>query len=85
MEEIKVTLYTTEDCSKCKMLKQLLESKHIEFRDLNAIDNYESVKDSWFMSAPIIKFEREGSEDMWFGDMQDFISYLENNGIWVQE
>ncbi|MBO7693131.1 MAG: hypothetical protein J6T10_10925 [Methanobrevibacter sp.] len=46
MEEIKVTLYTTEDCSKCKMLKQLLESKHIEFRDLNAIDNYESVKDS---------------------------------------
>ena len=33
------------------------------------------------MSAPIIKFEREGSEDMWFGDMQDFISYLENNGI----
>ena len=84
MEEIKVTLYTTEDCSKCKMLKQLLDAKHITYRDLNAIDNYESVKYSWFMSAPIIKFEREGKEDMWFGDMQEFISYLEDNGIWVQ-
>lgn len=82
MEEIKVTLYTTEDCSKCKMLKQLLDAKHITYRDLNAVDNYESVKDSWFMSAPIIKFEREGSE-MWFGDMQDFIKYLDENWIGI--
>jgi glutaredoxin len=46
MEEIKVTLYTTEDCSKCKMLKQLLDAKHITYRDLNAIDNRESIKDT---------------------------------------
>jgi glutaredoxin len=82
MEEIKVTLYTTEDCSKCKMLKQLLDSKHITYRDLNAIDNRESIKDTWFISAPIIKFEREGN-DIWFGDIQEFINYLNDNGIGI--
>lgn len=65
------------------MLKQLLDSKHITYRDLNAIDNRESIKDCWFVSAPIIKFEREGSEDIWFGDMEKFISYLDDNGIGI--
>jgi glutaredoxin len=83
MEEIKVTLYTTEDCSKCKMLKQLLDAKHITYRELNAIDNRDSIKDSWFISAPIIKFEREWEATMRFEDMQDFINYLNENWIGI--
>jgi hypothetical protein len=64
------------------MLKQLLDAKHITYRDLNAIDNRESIKDTWFISAPIIKFEREGN-DIWFGDIQEFINYLNDNGIGI--
>ena len=65
MPEIKVTLYTTQDCSKCKLLKQLLNNKHIEYRELDAIDNRESIRDTWFASAPIVKFEYEWEPTMW--------------------
>ena len=46
MTEFNVTLYTTEDCSKCKMLKMLLATKHVDFRELDAIANWESIKDT---------------------------------------
>ena len=84
MPEIKVTIYTTEDCNKCKLLKMLLATKHVDFRDLNANDNRESIKDLWFMSAPIIRVEIEEQDDMWFGDMEKFINYLDDNWIGVQ-
>jgi glutaredoxin len=45
MPEFKITIYTTEDCNKCKLLKQLLASKHVDFRDLDAVANRESIKD----------------------------------------
>ena len=83
MPEIKITIYTTEDCNKCKLLKMMLASKHIDFRELNALDNRESIKDTWFASAPIIKFEQEWEPVMWREDMQAFISYLEDNGIGI--
>lgn len=84
MPELKITIYTTEDCNKCKLLKQLLASKHVDFRDLDAIANRETIKDLGFMSAPIIRVEIEWQDDIWFGDMDKFISYLDNNAIWVQ-
>lgn len=83
MTEFNVTLYTTEDCSKCKMLKMLLATKHIDFRELDAITNWNTIKDLWFASAPIIKFEREWEEPLWFDDIQSFISYLEKNGLGI--
>lgn len=85
LPELKVTLYTTEDCNKCKLLKMLLATKHIDFRELDAIANWDSIKDCWFMSAPIMKVEYEWEDDKRFDDMQKFISYIDENGIWVQE
>ena len=84
MPELKITIFTTEDCCKCKMLKMLLATKNIEFRDLDAIANRETIKDLWFMSTPIIRVEIEWQDDIWFGDMDKFISYLDDNAIWVQ-
>lgn len=81
MPELKITIYTTEDCNKCKLLKQLLASKHVDFRDLNAIDNRESIKDCWFVSAPIIRVEIEEQDDIWFWDMEKFVNYLDDNSI----
>lgn len=88
LKELKITIYTTEDCNKCKLLKQLLDSKHIEYRELDAITNRESIKDCWFMSAPIIKVETvvewEDNPIMRFEDMQKFISYIDENWIGIE-
>lgn len=84
MPELKITIYSTEDCTKCKMLKMLLAVRHIDFRDLDATTNWDSVKDLWFMSAPIIKVEKEWEEPIYYWDMETFIKYLDDNGIWVQ-
>lgn len=81
--EIKVTLYTTEDCNKCRLLKMLLATKHVDFRDLDAVANRDQIKDLWFMSAPIIRVEVEWQDDIWFGDMDKFVSYLDDNWIGV--
>lgn len=83
MQNIKITLFTTEDCSKCKMLKMLLVTKNIDFRDLDAIANRETIKDLWFTSAPIIRVEIEWQDDVWFWDMEKFINYLDDDGVWV--
>jgi arsenate reductase-like glutaredoxin family protein len=45
MPELKITLYTTEDCNKCRLLKMLLATKHVDFRDLDAVANREQIKD----------------------------------------
>lgn len=81
MPEVKVTIYTTQDCNKCKLLKQLLQSKHVDFRDLDAVANRESIKDCWFISAPIIRVEIEWKDDIWFWDMEKFVSYLDDEWI----
>ena len=83
LPELKITIFTTEDCSKCKILKMLLATKNIEFRDLDAIANRETIKDLGFMSAPIIRVEIEWQDDIWFWEMDKFINYLDENGIWV--
>ena len=83
MPEIKVTLYTTEDCNKCRLLKMLLATKHVDFRDLDAVANREQIKDLWFMSAPIIRVEIEWQDDIWFGDMDKFVNYLDDNWIGI--
>lgn len=81
MPELKITIYTTEDCNKCKLLKMLLASKHVDFRDLDAVANRESIKDCWFVSAPIIRVEIEWQDDIFFWDMEKFVSYLDDNSI----
>jgi len=80
---VKVTIFTTEDCSKCKLLKMMLANKNIEFRDLDAVANRETIKDLWFAAAPIIRVEIDWEDDIWFWEMENFINYLDNNGIWV--
>jgi hypothetical protein len=59
----------------------LLATKHVDFRDLDAVANREQIKDLWFMSAPIIRVEIEWQDDIWFGDIEKFVSYLDDNSI----
>lgn len=80
---VKVTIFTTEDCNKCKLLKMLLANKWVDFRDLDAIANRETIKDLWFASAPIIRVEIEWEDDIWFWEMDKFVNYLDENWIGV--
>ena len=80
---LKITIYTTETCSKCRMIKEYLEENFIPYTALDAVEHYDDVKDTWFMSAPIIKVETivewEDNPIMWFEDIQEFINYLNKN------
>lgn len=81
---VKITIFSTDTCTKCKMLKNYLTSKWIEFRDLNALDNWNILKDTWFASAPIIRVEIEWQDDIWFWEVENFINYLDDDGVCVQ-
>lgn len=76
---LKITIYSTPTCSKCRMIKDYLTSQEIEFTDLDAVEHYEDVKDTWFMSAPIIKVEEENEPNIWFEEIEDFIAYINDN------
>ena len=80
---LKITIYTTETCSKCRMIKEYLEEKLIPYTALDAVEHYDDVKDTGFAAAPIIKVETiiewEDNPIMWFEDIQEFIDYLNKN------
>lgn len=80
---VKITIFSTDSCNKCRMLKDYLKSEWVEFSDLNALDCWDELKDTWYMSAPIIKVEIEGWETTWFWEMEDFIKYLDDDDVCV--
>lgn len=38
-----ITIYTTETCPKCKILKKKLEDKNIDFKEINDIEILKSL------------------------------------------
>lgn len=80
---LKITIYSTPTCNKCRMLKDYLNERGVEFEDKDAIECYDEVKDTGFAAAPIIKIETivewEDNPNMWFEDMEDFITYFNNH------
>lgn len=73
--EFKIKIYTTPDCYKCKMIKQALSVKWVEFEELSAIDNFDIIKDSWYMSAPVVVVN-----DIYMG-WEEFMQYALDNKI----
>ncbi len=56
---MKVKIYTTSKCTKCKMLKKFLASKGIQFEELNLEDSDVAaeliMKDVFDLTAPILE------------------------------
>ena len=51
-----MTLYTMDNCPKCKMLKQKLEDKHIE---IEIIDDYDVLCEKGIESVPVLEVNGE--------------------------
>ena len=84
LPEVEITIYTTPDCTKCRFVKDYLTNKHITFTEKDAVDFAEEVADSWFQSAPIFKIVTNlTSQFMW--DVEEFIHWIDDNGLGIQE
>ena len=51
-----MTLYTMDNCRKCKMLKQKLEDKHIE---IEIINDYDVLCEKGIESVPVLEVNGE--------------------------
>ena len=51
-----ITIYTTETCPKCKILKKKLDSKNIEYDEVNDIDILKSLD---IFEVPILDINGE--------------------------
>ena len=84
LPEVEITIYTTPDCTKCRFVKDYLTNKHVTFTEKDAINFADEIADSWFQSAPIFKIvTNETSQFMW--DVEEFIHWVDENGLGVQE
>ena len=65
---VKVTIYTTDNCAKCKMAKIMLQSKNVKFEEKNLKEDdvmLELVCDNaQLKTVPIIKFDNEFIYDL---------------------
>ena len=51
-----MTLYTMDNCPKCKMLKQKVEDKHIE---IEIINDYDVLCEKGIESVPVLEVNGE--------------------------
>ncbi len=80
-KEITITVYSTPDCVKCKFLKDILTSKWLEFESKDTFECKDELKDVNITKVPAIKYTSDDVQT-WFEDIETFIKYLEDNGIW---
>jgi glutaredoxin-like YruB-family protein len=61
--EKKVKVYSTQGCNNCRMTKELLKSKNIEFEDINIAENEEArnwlIEKTGYIGAPVIQIGEE--------------------------
>lgn len=54
---MKITLYTSNGCSNCNIVKQLLKAKHVEFDEVNLstdTDKLESFRQAGARTLPVL-------------------------------
>ncbi len=66
-----IEIYSTQSCPRCKMLKERLENKNIDFKEIQ--DEKEIIK-LGFMTAPIVK--KDDGEILDFGKAISWINSL---------
>ncbi len=65
-----ITIYTTETCPKCKILKKKLDSKNIEYKEVNDVEVLKSLD---IYEVPILEL-----------DNQDYLEFNQANE-WVNQ
>lgn len=68
---MKVTVYTTDNCAYCPMVKNLLKYKKVEFDEVNVTNDpdlaAQAARLSGATSVPITHIEREGESKVVIG------------------
>lgn len=64
-----VTIYTTDTCPKCKILKKKLTSKNIEFKEVNDIEILKSLD---IYEVPIL--ELDDGKDLEFNEANEWVN-----------
>jgi glutaredoxin-like YruB-family protein len=61
--EKKVKVYSTPGCNNCRMTKEFIKSKNIDFEDINIAENVEArnwlIEKTGYISAPVIQIGNE--------------------------
>lgn len=84
MPEVEITVYTTADCTRCRFVKDYLTKKHITFTEKDAENYADEVAVSWIQTAPIFKIVDNWTENF-IGDVDEFIHWVEDHGLWTEE
>ncbi len=68
---MKITIYSTEFCGYCKLLKQYLDEKKIQYQEVDVSTDKraqeEMVKKSGQMGVPVTIIEKDGKEEVLVG------------------
>lgn len=76
----KVTIYSTPTCPYCKMAKEYLKEKKVEYTDIDvAADEkkaQEMIEKSGQMGVPVIAVEKDGKEEIMVGFDKEALSKL---------
>lgn len=71
----KLIIYSTPTCMRCKIIKDVLTRKNVEFEERDAIENYDEIKDSWLASAPVVFYDNQ------FFNWENFMDYAKKTGL----
>ena len=71
----KPVIYSTPTCTRCKIIKDVLTRRNVEFEEKDAIENYDEIKDSWFASAPVVFYDNQ------YFNWEDFMDYAKKTGL----
>lgn len=67
MKDNNIVLLTTKTCSKCPMVKSMIESKGLDIEYVDAEKNPEIPSKYGIMSLPTLIDNREGQEKVYVG------------------
>lgn len=80
MSDAKITIYSTEFCGFCKLLKQYLDENNIEYKDVDVSSNEEVQKEmiekSGQTGVPVSIIEKDGEEEVVVGFQKEKIDEL---------
>ena len=75
-----ITVYSTEFCGYCKMLKQYLDEQKIEYKAVDVSSDEkaqeEMIEKSGQMGVPVIAIEKDGKEQVLVGFQKDKIDEI---------
>ncbi len=78
----KITIYSTEFCGYCKLVKQYLDGNNITYTDINVGEDEEAgkkmVEKSGQQGVPVIIIEKNGKEEILVGFQKSKLNEILN-------